>query len=401
MKPIKPPTAHSSFIARTGSRSQLTRMQFLRGAAGIGGAAALSGVLSACSGPGGEDAVTDITSIADLGPVGGDLGVATFEGLEGGDAIVPWLEANNVNLQFQAINSQQEVTAKLKGAGGGALDVVEYSPLEGDSYIDLGIPFFLDLDWFPNGHLIRPQFTDLYLQDDGTLTAIPYMFGASPCNYRPDKVGEIGSWHDLLDSEFTGRLTLIDDGLSNVSTAALALGHEDTSMLTPGELAEVGDFLRRLVDQARSIAPSYGDMQAMLVSGEVYATFSGWSAMPVFAADSGVELASAYPKEKVMGTVDSHLIPSTSSNKGTAAAYINEFLSPEMQIYVTTALGGGPVVSDSTELLKNEENLVFDPENLEELFAEKLLFIEAAPLEAPEGYVNRQDWLDLWESVKA
>ncbi|MEJ1180441.1 MULTISPECIES: ABC transporter substrate-binding protein [unclassified Pseudarthrobacter] len=400
MHRLKPPTAYASFVSRAAA-PDISRKQFLRGVAGVGAGIAVSSLLTACGDRGSETPDAKIRSIADLGKVGGDLGVATFDGLQGGDAIKPWLAKNKVTLQFQAINSQQEVTAKLKGAGAKTLDVVEYSPLEGNSYVDLKIPCFLELDWFPNGHLIRSEFTDLFRQPDGSVSAIPFMFGASPCNYRPDRVETIQSWHDLLDSKFKNRITLIDDALSNVSTAALALGHEDTSKLTPAQLKEVGDFLRGLVGQARTIAPSYGDMLQLLTSGEVYATFSGWSAMDVFAAQQNAVVRSAYPKEKVMGTVDAHLIPTTASNPGTAAAFINQFIEPEMQRYVATALGGGSVRTDSAEVLKGEEGLVFDPNNLDQLFKEKLLFIEAAPLQAKDGYVDRQAWLDLWERVKA
>lgn len=402
MHPLKRPSTYSSFASTSGAARRITRQQFIRGAAGAGATVALGAFLAACS-RGGADVASvdpDIRSISDLGPVGGDLVVATYEGFEGGDAIKPWLEANGVNLQFQSINSQQEATARLKGAGANTIDVVELALLEGDSYVDLEIPFFLDLDWFPNGDLIRPVFTDIFTQPDGTLSGIPFIWGANPCNYRADKVDAIESWHDLLTPTFAGRVTLIDDALANVATGALALGYTDPSQLTREQLDEVGDFLRRLVDQARAIAPSYGDMLELLVSGEAYAGFCGWSALDLRAAEKGADVQSAYPKEKVMGVVDAHTIPQGAPNKGTAAAYINEFLSPEMQLYVANDLAAGVVVQDAAELLQGQENLAFDPDNLDQLIDEKLLFIEAAPLEAADGFVNRQDWLDLWEQVK-
>ncbi|MEJ1180442.1 MULTISPECIES: ABC transporter substrate-binding protein [unclassified Pseudarthrobacter] len=398
----KPPTAYASFLSGT---PDLSRKQFLRGVAGVGAGVAVSSLLAACSTGGGTAAGGSvdpkITSIKDLGKVGGDLGVATYEGFEGGAAIKPWLAANGVQLQFQSINSQQEATAMLKGAGSRSIDAVELALLEGNSYVDLKIPYYVEQSWFPNGHLIRPVFADMFTQPDGSLSAIPFIWGANPCNYRADKMDAIGSWHDLLDPKLKGRITLIDDALANVATGALALGHQDPSKLTSAQLDEVGGFLRKLVDQARTVAPSYGDMLELLVSGEAYAGFCGWSALDLRAKEKGVDVRSAYPKEKVMGVVDSFAIPRGAPNKGTAAAYINEFLSPEMQRYVATDLAAGPVVANAAEVLKGEKNLTFDPDKLDELIKEKLLFIKAAPLTKEGDYVTRQDWLDLWEKVKA
>lgn len=81
------------------------------------------------------------------------------------------------------------------------------------------IPLFLDLDWFPNGKRIRPFFADLFRQPDGTLSGIPFVWAATPSNYRPDKADPIESWSDLLKPAYRDRITMIDDALANVATA--------------------------------------------------------------------------------------------------------------------------------------------------------------------------------------
>jgi spermidine/putrescine-binding protein len=382
----------------------VTRAAFLRGATALGLWGSAGPLLAAC---GGDDssppngASGKGVSKADLGKVGGTIQVFTYAGYEGGDAIKPWLASAGVKPDVTPINNQDDVTTKLRGPAGKTADAAQLGVAQVEQYRQLGLAYPIQPSWLENVSAVEPYFIKLTQDENGALTSVPFVWGALGCNHDPAKVATIESWQELADPKFKGRIAMIDDPVSTVQTGALAIGIRNPSEMTRDQLEAVKEFLLKVKSNARTVAAGYADIGDLIVSGDVWASFQGWNAVELFAADKGGTVKTAYPTEGTVGFVDTFLVPKDADNKATGIAFIDQMLSLEMQAYVGNALASGVVRLDAVPKVKGAASKVFDYENLEELFKTKFVFALDAPIESAGDVATHEDWVTAWEDVKA
>lgn len=382
----------------------ITRAAFLRRAAALGVSASALSFLAACGGSNsssGASKPTGDVKLADLGKVGGTLHIMTYAGYEGGNALKPWIKSTGVDFKATVINNQDDVTTRLRTPAGKSTDAAQLGLAQLEQYRELGLTYPLQPDWFENLPAMESYFVDLVKDKDGALTTMPFVWGGLGCNYRPDKVGEIKSWQELTGPKFKNRIAMIDDPVSTVQTGALAIGIRDPAKMTTAQLEDVKAFLLKIKGNARTVAAGYGDIADLLVAGDVWASFQGWNAVEIFAAQKGGTVKTAYPKEGTVGFVDSFFIPAKADNRATAVAFIDQMISKEMQAYVGNDLASGVIRLDAVPLVKGQGAKVFDYDNLEELFKTKLVFALDAPLKSEGDVATHEDWVKAWEDVKA
>lgn len=383
----------------------MTRGMFLKRAAVLGVSVSAAGtLLAACGGgsdSGGKAQSTAGTSLDDLGTVGGQIQILTYAGYEGGDAIKPFLKKNGINAKTTFINNQDDVTTRLRSPAGRTADAAQLGRAQVDIYRQLGAFLPLQQEWFKNAKAVEPMFLDLFKNEDGSLEAMPFVWGSLAWNYRPDLTDPIESWQELTDPKFKGKIAMIDDPVSTVQTGALAIGVKEPGRMTKDELAETKEFLTKVKANARTVAAGYGDIADLLVAGDVWCSFQGWNAVQAFAADKGGEVLTAYPKEGSVGFVDSFGVPSESDNARTGVAFIDEMIGKKMQVYVGNDLVSGVVRLDVTNQLTGLGAEVFDYDKFDEIFENQLNFALDAPIEPDGDIATHDEWVTAWEDVKA
>ena len=371
----------------------ISRRDFLKGLGlatiSIGASPAL--LSSACRGPAppAED------------EIGGTLQYLSWEGYDLRGCMEPWEEEHGVTMESTYIGDHPEIPAKLAVARAGLYDLITYYHGYWDLYRDeLEIITPLEREKLPNFEALYPRFQgERWVDDEGTIWAVPFTFGVLGGNYNAAEIDPPGSWFDLLLPQFEDRFAIVDDNNAVVITGAMALGYGDkVPNLTPEELDEIMDFWRELRAKARTIAV-YGDLTDLFAAGEIVATIPGWAAVNVWAGERDLNVGMYIPQEGATTFIDAYAIPPESDNRETALAWINESISPEVQACQAEALAAGVVTPDAVPLTDPEIAAMYDYDGLDELFEIAPVF-DIGPRESDE-YATYEDWIAAWEGVKA
>ena len=173
-----------------------------------------------------------------------------------------------------------------------AYDLITYYQGYKPLYTELDILTTLDTDKIPNIEGLFPVFREadsrnLWIDEDGNWTGVPWTWGSIGITWDDAKLpGGLDSWYDLLDPKFKGKVGVINDPLGAFTLTAHIL-EKDPSALPKDEYAEIEDFLRKMVAQAKSVAPSFGDMTNQLVAGDIVVCYQGWAYQNSLAAGAG------------------------------------------------------------------------------------------------------------------
>lgn len=370
----------------------ISRRRFLQ-MLGAAAAAVPVSQLVACGAPGG--APTEEPT------VGGQLDFYSWEGYDMLDASKAWREEHGVDLKSGYIASSDDTPAKILGSGGQGIDLITYYHGYSKQWKDLGLFSEFTADEVPEIKNLYPFFQEgeAWRVEDGKYIGVPLMWLTLGMNYRSDLIDAPKKWTDLLEPEFKGKIAMVEDPTAEITTAAIVLGF-DPGQMTAEEMEEVKQFLLKMKANAKTIAPSYGDLSNLLVSGEVVATYVGWAALNVWAAADGVEVSCIDPEDGVMASVDAYAIPSTADNRATALAWINLMSTKEVQAAGAESLMMGVVRPDAVSLIKDESiRNLYSYDDIEGFFKKNPLRM-VAPAES-DKYVTYADWLKVWEEVKA
>lgn len=339
---------------------------------------------------------------SDQGQVGGQLDFFSWEGYDMLAATEKWRKDNNVDLRSAYIASSEDTPAKVLSPAGKGVDVITYAYAYYKSWSELEVFTEFTVEEVPNLKRMYPFFQqgEFWRTPQGNFVGAPLTWLTYVCNYRADMIEQPQNWSDLLDSKFKGKIAIVEDPGANILVASSILGIK-TDTMTRRDLDEIKKFLLGLKANAKTIAPSYGDLSNLLISGEVVATFVGWGALDAWATAEGVQVSSVLPQDGVVVMVDACAIPPTSDNRATALAWINLMLTDEVQLAVVEELMTATVCPDVVPLIKDEGlRKMYDYDNLDELVKKYPLNL-FPPIETEGDLVSFTDWLKMWEEVKA
>ena len=373
-------------------------------------------VISACStgsspapsGPASDAPSAAPTTAASEAPpesnVGGELDFLSWEGYDLPGIMTDWLDQNAVTLTPTYPGNHDEIQAKLLGGSGGGTDIFTYYQGYKDFYTQLEIMTPIDESKIPNLAGLLPFFAsdvgNYWINENGERTGVPWTWSINALTYDSASVGEPESYYDLLEPAAKGRIAVVDDPLGAYTIGALILGY-DVATLTPDQLKEVEDFLGKVLAQAKTVSPSYGDATTLLAAGEVDYIFPGWAAISSFAVDAGKDTVKmAIPKEGGMVTVDAWAIPPGADNIDTAYAWINQTLDPKVNAAAADYLVGGTVVAESVPLL-SAANAATYPfyDDLESLFNSVSLY--GIPPQQSDQFMTYPTMVESWTNLKA
>ena len=386
--------------------SRLSRRLLLqRGGAAVLGLGLMPTLLAACGGDDGGDAAAPQAS--------GTIDYLSWEGYDIPDPMKAWKTANSVDVKSTYIGNHDEIQAKIK-AGGGSYDLITYYQGYKPLYTELGILTNLDTDKIPNIEGLFPVFREadsrnLWIDEDGNWTGVPWTWGSIGITWDDAKLpGGLDSWYDLLDPKFKGKVGVINDPLGAFTLTAHIL-KKDPSALPKEEYAEIEDFLRKIVAQAKSVAPSFGDMTNQLVAGDIVVCYQGWAYQNSLAAGAGNKtVMTKTPKEGAFSFCDLYAIPSTSDNVDTVHAWINEALAPITNARIAEYLVAAVTVEASAAKLNAATKALYPYDDLElgDSTGERLAklfelapFYGMPPSESDE-YITFSEMSEKWEEIK-
>ncbi len=338
------------------------------------------------------------------GDVGGELDFLSWEGYDLPGIMTSWLDENGVTLTPTYPGNHDEIQAKLLGGSGGGTDIYTYYQGYKDFYTQLDILTPIDESKIPNLDGLLPFFAsdvgNYWINEKGERTGVPWTWSINALTYDSASVDEPGSYYDLLEPAAKDRVAVVDDPLGAYTIGSLILGY-DVTTLTPDQLKEVEGFLGKVLAQAKTVSPSYGDATTLLTSGEVDYIFPGWAAISSFAADAGKDTVKmAIPKEGGMVTVDAWALPPGADNTDTAYAWINQTLDPTINAAAADYLIGGTVVADSVDLLGDASKATYPYyDDLESLFSSVSLY--GIPPQESDQYMTYSQMVDSWTALKA
>jgi len=334
--------------------------------------------------------------------VGGQLDFYSWEGYDFLDATKKWREEHGVDLKSAYIASSDDTPAKILSPAGKGVDVITYFYAYYQTWTELGMFTEFSAEEVPNIKTMYPFFQqgEYWRTPRGSYFGVPLTWLTYVINYRSDLIERPSKWSDLLDAKFKNKLAIVEDPGANIIVAATILGIK-TDTMTRKELEEIKKFLLGLKANAKTIAPSYGDLSNLLVSGEAVATFVGWAALNVWAAKDGVPVDSVEPEDGIVISIDSYAIPPTCDNRPTALAWCNLMLSPEVQLSVVNDLLTATVRPDVVPMIQDEKVRNLYAYDTFEAFLQEHKLNMFPPMETTGDRVSYADWMKMWEEVKA
>lgn len=335
--------------------------------------------------------------------VGGKIDFLSWEGYDLPTCMETWQKDHQATMSSTYIGDHSEIQAKLTSAQTVGYDLITYYQGYYDLYRDeLKIIQPIDRKKVPNFDKLYELFRtkEFWVDSKGALWGVPFTWGAEGCNYNPEKTDPPQSWRDLLKPEFKDKVGMVDDMNGAVVIAGRILGFGDQlPNLTKDQLGEVKSLLLEIKKQARGIAPSFGDLTDLLVSGEVVVTYPGWAAVNVWAADRNVKIAHTIPAEGGFAFIDAFAIPAKSDNVATVVQWINEAIGPKVQACQAAALAAGVVNPEAVPLLDEKTAALYDYNKIEDVFKNAPVY--SLPPRKSDQYATYDQWLSMWEEVKA
>ena len=394
----------------------LSRRHFLRLTGGAALLTASGGLLAACAATSsqspGQSIAASLSPLpsgasptplsATASPLGGTLSIFTWDGYEGADVLKGWYAQNNLQLQSKPVTNE-DIGAFLKSPAGQGFDASTMSQSEYLYYKELGVAAELSVDEVPAlGNMLSFFDTAPFWKiRDGVYNSAPWTWGPIGINTRPDRVtSPIGSWQDLLDPMFKGRLGTYDDGVNMVSIGAVATG-ADPAKLTVSQLnGQVKDYLTQLHPQLKVLSTSLGDQLNTLVSGDVDVELVGlaWFVAEAQKQNTTIDFQ-VPPKEGSYGFVDAAIVTPWAKNRSAALAYVNALMQGDTAVAMANSLNQLSCNPDVNAKVDPAIRSIF-PADLDAYLNNQLKW-NVSWSDASSGYATVTQWQDLWNEVKA
>jgi spermidine/putrescine transport system substrate-binding protein len=241
------------------------------------------------------------------------------------DVLDDFSRDSGIKVICHTFESNEEMFARLQGAGGGAYDVVIPSNyLLGKMRLQRWLSP-LDHSLLPNIDNLDPKMLN-QPYDPGNQYSIPYMWGVTGLVYNSAHINarNIESWADLRRPQYRRRIFLNDDLRDNFSIALKALGFSANSTRRR-EVEQAYEFLRDLNSEIGPVAEAVEG----LVSGSIWLS-PLWNGDYLLARENNPNLRFVFPREGVVRWVDNFVIMEASANKANAHAFINYMLRPQV-----------------------------------------------------------------------
>ncbi|WP_253913432.1 PotD/PotF family extracellular solute-binding protein [Pseudoruegeria sp. HB172150] len=260
-------------------------------------------------------------------------------------AVAAYTARTGNTVVHEYFTSEEEMLAKLRNSPD-AYDVVLVNSAYTAEAKEEGLIARIDTTKIPNFGDIDPSLANNGdLNPGGELYGVPWTWGLTSIAVNTDDFTELPSSLSVLwDPQWTGRVSIRDDGLEAVQFAAMATG-QSINHIT--DLASVEAKLEQLLPQIGMFWTSETEWNRAMSAGEL-AVATYWSGSVAHAQALGLPVTFIVPEEGAIGWLDGLSIPAGSRHKDAAAAFIDWMIDPEF--YVKWDAEGAPVSSNAKAL---------------------------------------------------
>jgi len=344
------------------TRRALTRRTFLRGSAALGLSAVSASVLAACgsnASPAAPETATPMgtapassgasnapsAALPDLSGV--TLNALVWEGYTDDSFVKPFETATGAKINSTFIGSNDELVAKLRGAGAGQYDLMTPSCDTDRLVIDAGLAMPLDQAKIPNWDTVYPAFkTPDAVFKDGKLYGVPMCWGVIPLIVDLDKIPDpADSWSILWDPQYRGKISVWND-ISTIWSTGLLLGFQDIYNLSDGQLEQIRAKLVEQKPLVRKYWSTAGELTNLFANGEVSVANSFGGLTYTQLTDQGKRMREYVPKEGATAWVDYWLVSAETRNADAAMVFLNYIHDAKTQALIYKATGYGPTNQD-------------------------------------------------------
>lgn len=377
----------------------LSRRQMLQRAGLLGLTACAPGVLAACGGP--TESGAGAGGAASSG--GKTLSFLSWQGYDLPDVMLPWSEEQGYQFKTSFINNHDDIQAKVLQNDDGAYDIIAYYQGYHALYKELGILSELDRDKVPNYEQNMAMFRGqpdgaTWWESDGKLWGVPFNFGTWTLNYNSKEMVRPRKWTDLLASKYKNRIAILDDPNGAIVIGALILDLP-VPRLTQAHMDQILDLYREFRNNARTIAPSPGDLINQFSSNEIIAVVPGYSVVTSLARDAGVPMDYIVPTEGSASFTDAWAVPPGSNSRVAAHDWINHTLEPDVQAHIAKTLSAGTVQDRAVAALAKSVRDLYPYDDLAGWFERAPLF--DLPPGDEDGILDYAAWIDSWARFKS
>ncbi|MBI5830591.1 MAG: spermidine/putrescine ABC transporter substrate-binding protein [Chloroflexi bacterium] len=215
-------------------------------------------------------------------------------------------------------SANEEMYAKLS-AGGATYDLVQPTDFIVSLMIRQGLLQKLDKSKLT----IMGNFDPNYLNfsfDPGNEYTLPYQAGTDAIVVNADKVKVLPkSWADLWNSDYAGRLVMLDDSRAVIGITLLTLGY-DVNTKDPAQLDEAKAKLAQLVPNVKLFDSD--SPKSALIAGDVDLGMT-WTGEAFLAQQENAAIQYIYPTEGAILWQDTYAIPANAPHLDAAYAWLN------------------------------------------------------------------------------
>ncbi len=222
-------------------------------------------------------------------------------------------------------SSNEELLAKLQ-AGGTGYDVIVPSDYMITIMTKSDVIQKLDKSKIPNFKNVSEEFKGLAYDPDNNYS-MPYQWGTTGILYNKKEVGEVDSWDAMWNSEFKGKIGMLNDTRETIGAALYKLGYS-VNATDPQKLEEAKAELTKQKPLLRGYFASTENRPAVirgdLLLGHV---FSGDGFLAVAENE---DLAYVIPAPAATRWIDNMAIPVGAPHPDNAHKFINHILDAKV-----------------------------------------------------------------------
>lgn len=271
------------------------------------------------------------------------------------EAVKKFEVETGIKVTVDTYDSNETLLAKLK-AGASGYDVIIPSHNFVPILISEGLVQKYDVKSLPNFAYVEDRWKKSDW-DPNQEYAAPFHWGTASVAYREDLYGKkfesLGEYFKP-DESVAGRVSVFKTPDEIVNMAHLYLGQEFCNS-DPAQMQKVQDLL---LEQKPAVNTySSEGVNDRLINGDtvIGAQWNGYALKGrTEAAAANKVLAYAYPREGVIGWIDTMMIPSTASNVENAKKFINFMMAPENMALQSNFTGYANVIKGAEAHMTEE-----------------------------------------------
>jgi putative spermidine/putrescine transport system substrate-binding protein len=307
-----------------------------------------------------------------------------------------------IGLVVDLVSSYDEIFARLRDGFGNPYSVIV--PHHGLTLAlkQQGLIQAIDTAQVPTLSQVDPHFA---LDNDtvisGEKCAIPVLFGTTPCIYNVGALAELPtSWADLDSDDFTGKVGMLDDGLSHFYVAGRAIGSDTTPALMGLEFNQAENVLTELKAERVSHFTAYpNDLADQLRRGKAVISTTGAEGMTLM-PEAGGKLGVARLAPGDFGFVQTLAITTNAPLVPAAYQFIDFMLGASEQAALAIRTARGIVNPGAVSLLPQSLLNLTNYHDLDAVFAQSPLLGFPPLSETARGPKSYLDWVLAWDAIR-